>query len=779
MKKIEKSLELGGRKFTLQTGYLANQATRAVVATYGETVVFASVVARPAQMPVDFLPLTVDYQEKLYAGGKIKGSRWVKRDGRPSDEEILTSRVIDRSIRPLFPKEYRDEVQVIVTVFSVDLENDPKMVAAIAVSAALQSSSIPWEGPVAPINVGLKDDKFILNPTVAELKESELDLVVTSTEKAVVMIEAGANEVSEDKVLEGIEFAKKEGKALIEFINDFAKEVGVEKKTTQKKDGAKAELESEIKKLVGDKMSAVVAAMVQMEGGRSQEFEDLVTAVSDNVSEDDKIYVREVLEHLKKDHIREMILSGSRPDGRKHDEIRPITIETGVLPRTHGSAVFTRGQTQVLSIATLGTSSLSQLLETAEGEEEKHYMHFYSMPPFTTGEVGRFGAPNRREVGHGALAERALEPVVPSKEEFPYTIQVVSEVMSSNGSTSMASTCGSTLALMDAGVPVKAPVSGIAMGLIVEDAKKYAVLTDIIGLEDFNGDMDFKVTGTKKGITALQLDVKTLQLTPEILGAALTQSNKARMEILEKIEKAISTPRDAVSKYAPKIKVVKIPTEKIGELIGPGGKAIKKLMAETGAQVDVEDDGSVSIASVDSESMQKAVEWVESLTKVVQPGEIYEGTVARIQPFGAFVNILPGKDGLVHVSDMGEGFVADPNDVVSIDQKVQVRVKEIDNMGRINLSMRMDPSTDAPKEERRSGGFGDRGGRGGFGGGRRFDRGGDRRGGSRGGFGGGRSRGGFGGDRRDSGERQTFGSGGSTGPHFPTSRYLDDKKGQR
>lgn len=397
------------------------------------------------------------------------------------------------------------------------------------------------------------------------------------------------------------------------------------------------------------------------------------------------------------------------------------------------------------------------------------------MPPFTVGETGRVGAPNRREVGHGALAERALQPVVPNSDEFPYTIQVVSEVMSSNGSTSMASTCGSTLALMDAGVPIKSPVSGIAMGLIVEDEDKYAVLTDIIGLEDFNGDMDFKVTGTEKGITALQLDVKTLELTPKILEAALVQSKKARTEILEKIKKAIAAPRAAVSKYAPKIKVVRIPTDKIGELIGPGGKVIKKLMAETGTQVDVEDDGSVSIASVDEQSMQKAVEWVESLTKVVQPGEIYEGTVARIQPFGAFVNILPGKDGLVHVSDMGEGFVADPNDIVKIDQKVQVRVKEIDNMGRINLSMRMDPATDAPKEERRSsGGFGDRRGGGGFGGGRRFGGGRDS-GASRGGFGGGRPRSGGFGDRRG-GERQSFGSGGSGGPHFPTSRYLDDKK---
>lgn len=772
MKKIEKSIDLGGRKFTLQTGVLAQQATSAVLATYGETVVLAAIVAAPAKIPMDFLPLTVDYQEKLYAGGKIKGSRWVKRDGRPADEEILTSRVIDRSIRPLFPKDYRHEVQIIATVFSVDLENDPKMVAAVAVSAALQASTIPWMGPVAPVNVGFSDGKYILNPTVDQLKTSDLDLVVTSTEKAVVMIEAGANEVSEEVIQGGIEFAKKESKVLIDLINDFAKEVGKKKEVVAEHKYTKA-IEETVKKMIGDKFTAIIPEMAtkEMAGGSFMELKNAIIGSFEVASE--KSEAAEIFEKMFKKAVREILLSGKRPDGRKHDEIRQITIETGVLPRTHGSAIFTRGQTQVLSIATLGTSSLSQLLETAEGEEEKHYMHFYSMPPYTVGETGRIGAPNRREVGHGALAERALQPVIPSSDEFPYTIQVVSETMSSNGSTSMASTCGSTLALLDAGVPLKSPVSGIAMGLIVESEDKYAVLTDIIGLEDFNGDMDFKVTGTEKGITALQLDVKTLELTPKILEAALVQSKKARAEILEKINKALSKPREAVSKYAPKIKVVKIPVEKIGELIGPGGKVIKKLMAETGAQVDVEDDGSVSIASVSEESMQKAVEWVESLTKIVQPGEIYEGTVARIQPFGAFVNILPGKDGLVHVSDMGEGFVADPNDLVKVDQKVQVRVKEIDNMGRINLSMRMDPSTDAPKEERRSsGGFGDRPRSGGFGGGRRF---GSSSGGSRGGFGGARPRSGGVSDR-SSGDRQSFGDNRSSGPHFPTSRYVDEKK---
>ncbi len=768
---VEKSIDFGGRKLTLQTGKLAGQADGAVLATYGETVVLATVVSATPKMVVDFLPLTVDYQEKLYAGGRIKGSRWVKRDGRPSDEEILTSRVIDRSIRPLFPKEYRNEVQVIVTVFSVDIENDPKMVGAIAVSAALHSSSVPWNGPVAPINVGFKDGKYVLSPTDKDLKESEMDLVVTATDKAVVMVEAGAKEVTEAQILGGIEFAKKESKAVIDFINEFAKEVGKTKQVVVEHKTTKS-VEEKVKKMIGNKFTEIIPEMAtkEMAGGMFYELKQAVIDSFETASE--KIEAAEIYEYQFKKAVRAILLSGKRPDGRSHTEIRPITIEVGVLPRTHGSAIFTRGQTQVLSIATLGTSSLGQLLETAEGETEKNYMHYYTMAPFTVGETGKVGSPNRREIGHGALAERALIPVIPTKGKFPYTVQVVSEVMSSNGSTSMASTCGSTLALMDAGVPIEAPVSGIAMGLIVEDEKKYAVLTDIIGLEDFNGDMDFKVTGTAKGITALQLDVKTLQLTPEILGKALEQSKTARAEILEKILKAMPESRKAVSKYAPKIKTIKIDPAKIGEVVGSGGKTIKKIVAETGADVKVEDDGSVNISAVDEAQLAKAVEWIEGLVKEVQPGEIYDGTVARIQPFGAFIQILPGKDGMVHVSDMGEPgeFVDNPESKVKIGDKVKVRVKEVDQMGRINLSMRMDPATDKPKGERSGG---DRGGfRGGDRGGRSF-------GGPRRSFGGGDR-----GPRRDfhsSGPRREFSrgnerGGSSGGPHFPTSRFVDDKK---
>lgn len=757
-KLIEKSVEFGGKKLTLQTGKIAGQADGAVLATYGETVCLATVVSAPPKVAVDFLPLTVDYQEKLYAGGRIKGSRWVKRDGKPSDQEILTSRLIDRSIRPLFPKEYRNEVQVIVTVLSVDLENSPDIVGAIAVSAALASSSVPWNGPVAPVRVGLKDKKYSANPIDSDLKSSEMDLIVSGTLEAVVMIEAGAKEVSEKDILGGIEYAQKEGLALIKFIEDFAKEVGKEKQLIAKHLTNKS-VEEKVKKMVGDKFNEIIPEMAtkEMAGGSFSELKKAVVDEFQNV--DEKSEAAEIFEKLFKNAVRTILLSGKRPDGRKHDEIRPISIEVGVLPRTHGSAIFTRGQTQVLSIATLGTASLSQLLETPEGEEEKHYMHYYSMPPFTTGEVGKVGTPNRREIGHGALAERALQAVVPNSEKFPYTIQVISEVMSSNGSTSMASTCGSTLALMDAGVPITSPVSGIAMGVIIESEDKFAVLTDIIGLEDFHGEMDFKVTGTQKGITALQLDVKTLQLTPKILGIALDQSKIARLEILEKITTAIPSPRGTVSKYAPKIKTIKIDPAKIGEVVGSGGKTVKKIIAETGAEVKVEDDGIVNVSAINEENLNKAVTWIEGIVKEVQKGEIYEGTVKRIQPFGAFIEILPGKEGMVHVSDMGstpDEFVDNPETKVKIGDKIKVRVKEVDEMHRINLSMRMDPSTDKPKGERNGNG----GSRGGF---RRNDRGGRRN------FRGRNDHSGF---RRES-------RGESGGPHFPASRFINDNKGRK
>ena len=736
MKKIEKTVELGGRKLTLQTGVLAEQASGAVLATYGETVVLATVVAAPLKVDLGYFPLTVEYQERLYAGGRIKGSRWVKREGRPSDEEILSARLIDRSIRPLFPETYKKDVQVMITVLSVDIENDPSVLSAIAASAAIAISSIPWKGPVGTVRVGKKDGTFFTNPLDSEMPFSDMDLVVSTTADSVLMIEAGAKEVDEEAILGGIEHAQKEAKKIIETIEDLAKEVGVEKGSVGEALFT-AETKSKVKKLMEGKAEDLIKVMAQHEGGG--ELDEIKTAIAQELAEESPAAVSLVIEKMLKEKAREMTLKGKRVDGRKVDEIRKLSSQVGILPRTHGSAIFQRGQTQVLTVTTLGAPSLGQLIESAEGEESKRYMHHYSMPPYSTGQTGRVGYPSRREIGHGALAERALEPVIPANDVFPYAIRVVSEVTSSNGSTSMASVCGSTLSLMDSGVPITSPVSGIAMGLVIESPKDYVILSDITGLEDYMvGDMDFKVAGTQKGITALQLDVKTLNLSREILTKALAQAKEGRAKILKSILETLSESRKTVSAFAPKIKVVKISPEKIGEIIGPGGKMIRKIIAETGAQVEVEDDGSVNISGMTVEAVAAAVERVEGLTKEVVAGEIYEGEVKRIQPFGAFVEILPGKDGLVHVSDMGEGFVNNPEDVVKLGDKIKVRVKEIDNLGRINLSMNMDSAKDKPRTERHEG-FGPR----------KFGP----------------------GPRRDFRERS-----GSTGPHFPTSRFVEDRR---
>ena len=749
MKKIEKSIELGGKKLTLQTGLLAEQASGAVLASYGETVVLATVVSAPLKQDLGYFPLSVEYQERLYAGGRIKGSRWVKREGRPTDDEILSGRLIDRSVRPLFPSSYKKDVQIIIIILSVDMENDPSIVAALAASAAIEISPIPWSGPVATLRVGRKDGIYSINPVDSEMIFSEMDLIVSSTEKSVVMIEAGAKEVSEEDILGGVEFAQKEAKKVINLIKDLSKEAGKEKEPVLK-DTINEELKAKVKKVVKDRISDIVKQLSFHESG-SGSLDEIKLALVEELSEEKPESIFLALDKLIKEEARRITLAGKRVDGRKVDEIRKLSSEVGVLPRTHGSAIFQRGQTQVLNVTTLGAPSLEQLIESAVGEESKRYMHHYSMPPFSLGETGKTGYPSRREIGHGALAERALLPVIPSEEKFPYAIRVVSEVTSSNGSTSMASVCGSTLSLMDAGVPITAPVSGIAMGLVIESKDKYVVLSDILGVEDYLvGDMDFKVAGTKKGITALQMDVKTLDLTMSILKEALFQAKKGRAFILESILKTLSSPRDRVSTFAPKIKVVKVPVEKIGEVIGPGGRIIKKIIAETGAQVDVEDDGTVNVSGTKEEAVSAAVSRIEALIKEVQAGEIYDGEVKRIQPFGAFVEILPGKDGLVHVSDMSEGFVKDPADLVSIGQKVQVRVKEIDDLGRINLSMLLDPSKDKPKGERnqsRSGSYDSSGGRNFSGRGRdRFSKGAPR----------------F--ERR------------SSGPHFPTSRLLGQDK---
>ncbi len=699
MKIIQKSVEISGRTLTLEVGRFAEQASAAVLARYGDTMVLATVTASSKETTLDYFPLSVEYVERLYAGGRIKGSRWVKREGRPSDDAVLAGRVIDRSIRPLFPKTFKRDVQVVITVLSVDGENDPDVLGLVATSAAIAISPIPWNGPVSAVRMGYvkadgKGASLLVNPRIAEQELSDFDFVVSSTKDKTVMLEGGFCETPEAVVYEAVIRAKEENAKIIDCIMELVEAVGKPKMPVPAA-GSIEELKTKILADYAREMEEVFGKHAAKESGSEEIVVLAQTIVAAYQNQWNLKDVETALDTLFKKKVRQNILEkGKRVDGRKLDEIRPIDIEVGILPRTHGSAMFKRGQTQALTVATLGTPSLEQLIESPSGEESKRYIHHYSMPPYSVGETGRMGTPSRREIGHGALAERALLSVIPSESEFPYTIRLVSEIMSSNGSTSMASTCGSTLALMDAGVPIKEPVAGISVGLMTGDLpagkaskKKYVLLTDIVGVEDFAGDMDFKVAGTKNGITAIQLDIKIDGLTDTIIAETLERAKTARMAILEKMLKVITSPRAHLSQYAPKVTVVKIPTEKIGEVIGPGGKMIRQIIASTGATVDVEDDGSVMISGTDSEAVAKAVAWVEGLTKDVHVGEEYEGEVKRILPFGAFVEILPGKEGMVHVSQMSTGYVANPNDVVQIGQKVKVRVSEIDEQHRVNLSM--------------------------------------------------------------------------------------------
>ncbi|OGD09042.1 polyribonucleotide nucleotidyltransferase [Candidatus Amesbacteria bacterium RIFOXYB1_FULL_44_23] len=692
MKITTKSLDISGRTLSLEVGRLAEQSTSSVLARYGDTTVLAVVTVGNEDHKKDYFPLSVDYQERLYAGGRIKGSRWVKREGRATDAETLSGRLIDRSIRPLFPKSFRREVQVVVMVLSVDADNDPDILGSIAVSAALSISPIPWNGPISSVRLGEKDGQIEVNPLNGNRTDATLDLVVSSSEHLITMIEAGARQLPEDLILSGLKSGLSQNKEIIALINDLVKTAGQPK--WEVKDSEIPEtLVKKIKSAAKSEIADLIPSAALHEGNI---MGDLIAKLSDGLEEADKSFVPKILEELMHETIRDNILKNSlRPDSRKLDEIRPLDVSVGVLPRVHGSAIFARGQTQALSVTTLGAPSLSQSLESAEGEATKRYIHHYNFPPFSTGETGRLGSPGRREIGHGALAERALLPVIPDEENFPYAIRVVSEIMSSNGSTSMASTCGSTMSLMDAGVPLLAPVAGISTGLITSESypKKsddYVLLTDIIGMEDHHGDMDFKVAGTKDGITAIQLDVKVPGITLDICEATFARAKTARMQILDVMKKTLALPRPSISQYAPQISTTSIPVDKIGELIGPGGKNIKQLMADTNTTIDVRDDGSVFVSGTDADGVSRAITWITGLGKEAVPGEIYEGTVARIQPFGAFVNILPGKDGLVHVSQMAADFVEDPRTIVTEGQKVKVWVTEIDAQGRINLSMLFD-----------------------------------------------------------------------------------------
>ena len=691
------SLQIGGRVLEIETGLLAKQASGSVTVRYGDTVVLATAtMSKGASRISGYFPLMVDYEERYYAAGKIKGSRFIKREGRPSDEAILTGRVVDRTIRPLFNGRMRNEVQVVVTVLSIDGENDPDIVSMIAASAALTISNIPWNGPIGAVRVGRLNGEFILNPINGELADGDVDLIISGTKDKINMIEAGMKEVAEEDVLKAFTFGHEAIKKITGFIEDIAREAGKTKDQPVLLAGT-PEFEAEIKDLflrenlgviLYDKSKKVIEEKIKEIKEKINGYIDEKYA-SEN-TEKLKEIAEQIFEEASDEVVHQNILENDqRPDGRKLDEIRHIECRVGLLPRTHGSALFTRGETQALTITTLGSPGDEQVIDTMEVDMKKRYIHHYNFPPYSVGEVRPMRGPGRREIGHGALAERALIPVIPTKEEFPYTILLVSEILESNGSSSMASTCGSTLSLMDAGVPIKRPVSGIAMGIIVGKMGDFKVLTDIQGLEDHYGDMDFKAAGTKVGITALQMDVKVDGITIEMLGAVLMQSKVNRGEILEKIANTIPTHRENMSQYAPRIITMHINPAKIRNVIGTGGKIINEIIDETGVQIDIEDDGSIFITSVDEASAKKAQQWIDNLTHEVKTGETFNAKVTRIMNFGAFAEILPGQEGLIHISEFSHERIEKVEDVVKIGDIIPVKVKNIDEQGRINLSAKI------------------------------------------------------------------------------------------
>ena len=682
-------IEIAGRTLSLETGRVAGLADGAVLVTYGDSVLLATAVSSPEPREgIDFFPLTVEYEERMYAAGKIPGG-FIKREGRPGEQAILSARLTDRPIRPLFPKYYRNDVQIVNLVMSADQVNDPAILSIIGASAALHLSSIPFQGPVAAVRMGYIDGQLVVNPTMRQLyDESELELTVAGTRDAVLMVEAGASELPEDLILEAIMTGHRAMQPLIDAQEKLRELAG-----KPKQEAAPPPVDEELKKKLQKRLDKELEAAIYNpdKGGREDATRDLRKTVLAEFAEAgaDPKEVSKLFDSLEKDLVRTRLLDGKRPDGRGTKDIRPISIEVGVLPRAHGSGLFTRGQTQVMSVATLGTESDEQSIDSIGLDEPKRYIHHYNFPPFSVGEARPLRGVSRRDIGHGALAERALMAVLPSEEDFPYVIRVVSDTLSSNGSSSMASTCGSTLALLDAGVPLKASVGGVAMGLVTQDGTakgKYAILSDIQGLEDALGDMDFKVTGTAKGVTAIQMDIKVAGLTEEILKNALTQAREGRMFILDKMDAVIAEPRAEVSVFAPRITTIKINPDKIRDIIGPGGKVIRKITEETKTSIDIQDDGSVNIGSSNAENTQKAIDWIRSLTREVEAGEIYTGKVTRILPFGAFVEILPGQDGLVHISKLTDHRVERVEEVINVGDEVVVKAVEVDSQGRLNLS---------------------------------------------------------------------------------------------
>ena len=678
---------IGGRKLSIETGKLAGQADAAVSLRYGDTVILVTACVNPVPREgVDFLPLTIDYEERLYAAGKIPGG-FIRREGRPSEEATLTSRLTDRPLRPLLPKTWRREIQVIITVLSADQENDPDTLAILGGSCVLGMSSVPFEGPVGACHVGYIDGQFVVNPTLPEMEKSAIDLVVASTKKAVVMIEAGAKEVSEEIAAQAIRFAHQANQELIALQEQMIAAVGKAKEEAPKSK-PKAELVAAVESILAGRLPEALnhPYKEQRDPGLDRLKQELLAALGDKFSSS---AILAVYDNAIRAELRNNILkNGLRTSGRSLTQIRPLTCEVGLLPRVHGSGLFTRGETQALTITTLGSMRDEQKLDGLGITDTKRFMHHYNFPPFSTGETKRVGTPGRREIGHGALAERALVPVIPLEADFPYTIRLVSEIMSSSGSTSMASVCASTLSLMDAGIPIKAPVAGISMGLVTGENGEYAVLTDIEGIEDNYGDMDYKVAGTAAGITALQLDIKLKGVSIEILEKAMIQSRETRLFILEAMRAAIPQSRAELSRYAPRMYKMVIDQEKIGTVIGPGGKTIRAITDESKATVDISPDGTVIIGAVDEGSAKKAMKMIEDLTREIRVGEIFTGKVVRIMNFGAFVELLPGKDGMVHVSELADHRVDKVEDVVKIGDQIQVKVIEIDNQGRINLSRR-------------------------------------------------------------------------------------------
>ena len=711
--------DVGGKTLSIESGWVAGQADGSVTLRLGDTVML--ITACMSDKPrdgIDFFPLSVDYEERMYSVGRIPGS-FFRREGRPTTEGILAGRLTDRPIRPLFPKGFRNEVQVVATVLSADQENPPDVLSIVGASAALSISSIPFDGPIAGCRVGYVDGQLVVNPTFEQMDSSTMELIVAGSKDAVVMVEAGAKEISESVILDAIDAAQAANGKIVDAIEELVKLAGKPKIVIEPppspRDAAVAAMNDGVRTRV---RTAVFAGYEK--GERDKEVGLIQSEVAAGMPEDvPSGEVRDAFDTMVDEVFRKGVLKENvRADGRKRNEVRPITTEVGVLPRTHGTGLFTRGQTQVLSVVTLGSLSDEQRLDTLSPTSSKRYLHHYNFPPYSVGEVRRVGTPGRREIGHGALAERALEPMIPDKDAFPYTIRVVSEALSSNGSTSMGSVCGSTLSLMDAGVPLKAPVAGVAMGLIMDAEGDYAVLTDIQGIEDHLGDMDFKVAGTAEGITALQMDIKIKGITPAIMREAMEQAKEARLFILDKILSTISTHRENMSPFAPRMIKINIPVDKIGAIIGPGGKTIRAIIAETKASIDVQDDGTVFIGSPNEESLESARSKVEGLTKEAEVGTVFKGKVVRITNFGAFVEILPGKDGLVRLGELAEEPVQRVEDAVNVGDEVSVMVIEVDRLGRINLSRRAVLAGLTPEEALASAppsGDGDRGGRPNFG----------------------------------------------------------------